>query len=123
MKRNPHRAVLVFLLSFSLCSASLLSVPAAGCTRRRTVSVAKALDPVKSARANQTGAFLSDPGDKRPEAAGEPITLDTRSALSAAVFTAVGPGGPGFLSSFTTPTLLANNDGREDFTADRAQPV
>ncbi|HEU5237079.1 MAG TPA: hypothetical protein VFU37_08045, partial [Pyrinomonadaceae bacterium] len=54
-----------------------------------------------------------------PNAAGMPNVLDTRSALSAELFTHIGGRG----TQFSEPTLLANNDGREDFAADRAQTI
>ena len=54
-----------------------------------------------------------------PNAAGEPNVLDSRSPLSARVFTYVGGGD----TAFSEQTLLGNDDSREDFAADRAQTV
>ena len=61
-----------------------------------------------------------DDGKIRPDAAGLPSILDSRSPLSAAaVFTSIG----GVSTSFDEISLLANWDGREDYTADRGQKV
>ena len=68
--------------------------------------------------ANPAARFTQDQ-KIAPNAAGMPNVLDTRSALSAELFTHIGGRG----TQFSELTLLANNDGREDFAADRAQTV
>ncbi len=61
----------------------------------------------------------SDAGVDWAQSTGQPSILNTRSPLSAAVFSAVG----GRDSQFSEVTLFADWDGREDFTSDRATKV
>src|SRR5262245_20627456 len=58
-------------------------------------------------------------GRIRTEAAGLPNALDSRSPLSAALLTSMG----GINTQFDEISLIANWDGREDYTADRANKV
>ena len=127
MKTRPDKIILTFVSSFALILGSLL-LPTAHARLRnqrpalpgRSMPIAK---PVVAGAVPESKTLTADTGGKSPETVGQPTTLDTRSPMSAEVFTAVGPGIPGLFPSFTTPALLANNDGREDFTADRAQQV
>jgi hypothetical protein len=61
----------------------------------------------------------SDRGGIRTEAAGLPNVLNSQSPLSAAFLTALG----GVNTQFDEISLIANWDGREDFTADRGHKV
>ena len=51
--------------------------------------------------------------------AGQPDSLDARSPLSAALMTTFGGRG----TQFSEVSLLADRDGREDYSADRAQKL
>ncbi|HZE72333.1 MAG TPA: Calx-beta domain-containing protein [Pyrinomonadaceae bacterium] len=101
---------------FSLCAVSLvlalLLIPKGQAERD-----ARTTPPVYSAPRR---AVVSRSDDKiKPEVAGLPNVLDSRSPLSASMLTAVG----GSNTQFDEVSLLANWDGREDYTADRGQKV
>lgn len=85
--------------------------PLDGADLRRVLAIAAPVPPPKLKAPAGTGTFDSF--------AGQPGVLDTRSPLSAAVMTTVGGRG----TQFSDVTLLADWDGKEDLTADRAAQV
>ncbi|PYS25952.1 MAG: hypothetical protein DMF72_00165, partial [Acidobacteria bacterium] len=106
-------------------SLTLLLLPTSQAERSRKSSVV--LNPPTSERTVTAPAInfdkLSPSQDQepkiQPDAAGLPSVLNSRSALSAALFTSTG--GPQVQAEEVS--LIANWDGREDYNADRGQKV
>ena len=111
MKR--HMALLVSCAVFLVLGVSLIPQGHAKRNAKPAPAIAKA--PLERLQTTTSG---SDDQIK-PEAAGLPNNLNAQSALSAALFTAIG--GPN--TQFDEVPLIANWDGREDYVADRAQKV
>jgi len=129
MRRNT--ALVLFASLALVLGVMLIPTSRAGGTRARRKATEPAIAPVaRNTDASRLAERLlaakrkqmlsaSDDGQLQPNAAGLPNVLNSQSATSAMVFTAIGGRG----TQFSEVTLLANNDGREDFTADQAQKV
>lgn len=119
------RYAVILLATFGLLVGILL-IPTTRAERAETQTPSKDTRPMQN-RGVAIGDGLSTPqDDSDPQdkvtvdnASGLPSVLNSRSALSAALFTNVGGRG----TQFSEATLLANWDGREDFTADHSQKV
>src|SRR5436190_18994623 len=87
----------------------------------RALGLAKAADP-KAASARIAAKLLGKKGSKSGDVSiqsGQPLNLNSKSALSDALITAIG----GRDNQFSEVTLIADWDGREDCAADREQKI
>src|SRR5436190_11129915 len=129
MKRIPQRVTLALITSAVLFSSAAFLFPSA--LAKQDKYLASIPRPKGKSQPAETKARLGsrlqrslaqNQKGKRPEnIAGMPNVLDTRAPFSAEVVTSSSVGAAGFFSDLTQLVTLANNDGREDFTADRAQ--
>src|SRR5262245_15435279 len=108
----------VFLAAMAL-SLALLLIPTTQAERTRKSLVVPKTDAAQLAKTKSPGELATSNDKGWTNVAGEPPILNSQSPLSAALFTAIG----GVNTSFDEVSLLGNWDGREDYTADRAQKI
>src|SRR5262245_62155558 len=107
------------LLAAMALSLALLLIPTTQAERSRKSLVVPKTDAAQLARATSPGELATSNDKVWTNVAGLPSNLNSQSPLSAALFTAIG----GVNTSFDEVSLLGNWDGREDYTADRAQKI